>query len=64
VYTGNFNVARLYWILGKEKCTQHLNHGRCVRVGGERRDLLGKENSTQHLNHGRSVLFGGERWDL
>jgi hypothetical protein len=44
---GNFNMARvgLYWILGKEKCTEHLNHGLCVRVGGERRDVLGKENT-------------------
>jgi hypothetical protein len=49
VYTGNFNMVRvgLYWILGKEKCTQHLNHGLGVRVGGERRNLLGKGNSTQ-----------------
>jgi hypothetical protein len=41
----------LYWILGKEKCTQHLNHGGGVGVGGERRDVLGQETSTQHFNH-------------
>jgi hypothetical protein len=66
VYTGNLNMARvgLYWILGKEKCAQHLNHGWGVRVGGERRDVLGKGNSTQHLNHGGGVWVGGERWDL